>query len=82
MSGVFRIMEKKDGYLDAAWSEEKVVKVPLAMPLQIASVSSGVSRRGGEQTALAPCAILAVMIGKDFLGWLPTMEIIAFQFFS
>ena len=45
----------KEHYFDAAWSEEKVVKVPLAIPLHIASVSSDVSRRGGEQTAFAPC---------------------------
>ena len=44
----------KEHYFDAAWSEEKVVKVPFAIPLQIASVSSEVSRSGGEQTALAP----------------------------
>ena len=47
-----------EGYFEAAWSEEKVVKVPLAIPLHIASVSSDVSRSGGEQTALAPLRLL------------------------
>ena len=49
-------------YFDAAWSEEKVVKVPLAIPLHIASVSSEVSRSGGEQTALAPYLTLRSFI--------------------
>lgn len=38
----------------AAWSEEKVANVPFAMTVHMASMSSGVSRRGGRQTHFAP----------------------------
>ena len=66
--------------MDAAWSEEKVVKVPLAMPLQMASVSSEVSRSGGEQTALAPVAVLIDVVNM-FLSYLGTVKVIALQTF-
>jgi hypothetical protein len=41
-------------YLYGQWSDEKIVKVPLTKPVQIASMSFSSLLRGGEQINLAP----------------------------